>query len=257
MHYHPHVSGPREHHHAVQIYADVRELAQSVAAFFSAGLADGAPAVLIAAAAHEPVYREELERLGWDVEQLLSDGLLVTRDAERTLTTFVRDDYPSSAPFDDVVGGLIDDVSAQFPDALPRAFGEMVDVLSRRGCHDAAVSLEELWNSLAWSRRFLLLCGYELDVFDPELQRTVLPEICRTHTHVTPAGDSHRLAAAVDSALERILGAEEADRVAGLVAEQHDERVPPAQRTLMWVSTYLPGEADEILAAARADYARP
>jgi len=243
------------HQHSVQIYADVRELAQSVAAFFSAGLASGAPAVLIATAAHEPVYREELERLGWEVEQLLSDGLLVTRDAERLLDTLVRDGYPSSSAFDELVGGLLDDVGARFPDTVTHAFGEMVDVLCRRGQHEAAVSLEELWNSLAWSRSFVLLCGYELDVFDPELQRSVLPDICRTHTHVTPAGDPRRLAVAVDDALERVLGTDEADRIAALVADEHEERVPRAQHTLMWVSEHLPGDADEILAAARAHYA--
>lgn len=239
----------------MQIYLHVRDFAPSVAAFFSAGLASGAPAVLIATAEHEPVYRDELDELGWDVEQLLSDGLLVTRDADRLLDAFLRNGYPSSSAFDEIVGGLIDDVSARFPDTVPRAFGEMVDVLCRRGMREAAVSLEELWNSLAWSRSFALLCGYELDVFDAELQRNLLPDICRTHTHVHPAGDSRRLAVAIENALRRVLGAHEAQKIATLVADQHDERVPPAQRTLMWVSSHLPADADEILAAARAHYA--
>jgi hypothetical protein len=249
------VPGSGKRHHGVEIYADVRELARSVAAFLSDGLTSGAPAILVASAAHEPIFRDELESLGWDVEQLLSDGLLVTRDAERMLDTILRDGYPASSAFDEVIGGLVDNVAARFPERMPRVFGEMVDVLCRRGAREAAVSLEELWNSLAWSRRFVLLCGYELDIFDPELQRTVLPDICRTHTHVAAARDSRRLTVAVDDAIESVLGANEADAIAALVADQHEERIPAAQRTLMWVSEHLPAEADEILAGARERYA--
>jgi len=243
------------HAHAVQIYRDVRELAQSVATYFDAGFASGAPALLVATAAHEPAYLEALAEHGRHPDQLAADGLLVTKDAEATLDAIMRDGYPSAAAFDDVIGGAIDELHDRFAGKQPRVFGEMVDVLVQRGDDDAAISLEELWNSLGWSRSFSLLCGYELDVFDGGTQRARLPEICRTHSHVRAAADPSRLALAVDGALEEVLGPEETGKVYVVAADQlGDERVSPAQLVLMWISEHMPAHAERILAAARERY---
>ena len=54
--------------------------------------------------------------------------------------------------------------------------------------------VEQLWNQLARTRRFSLLCGYELDVFDPQAQAGALQAICRVHSHVLPAHDADALA---------------------------------------------------------------
>ena len=249
------VSGGADHGHAVQIYRELRELAQSVADFFAVGFDSGAPALLVATGEHRGQLLSALESRGWDVDQLELDGMLVCRDAATVLDAIMRGGYPSSAAFDEVVGGLIDGLADEFPGARPRVFGEMVDVLCRRGEDDAAVSLEELWNSLAWSRTFSLLCGYELDVFDRETQATRLPEICRTHSHVKPADDARKLARAVDDALMDVLGASEVGQLYVLVSnELREECVPSPQLLLMWVSEHMPAHAERILAAARERY---
>lgn len=250
------VSGGAGHGHAVQIYRELPELAQSIADFFASGLEIGAPALLVATAEHRGRLLAALAERGWDVDQLELDGMLVCRDAATVLDTIMRGGYPSSAAFDDVVGGLIDDLAEAFPGAPPRVFGEMVDVLAHRGADDAAVSVEELWNSLAWSRSFSLLCAYELDVFDRETQARRLPEICRTHSHVKPADDARKLALAVDAALADVLGASEAGRLYVVLSDElRAERVPTPQLMLMWVSEHMPAHAERILAAARERYA--
>jgi hypothetical protein len=249
------VSGGADHGHAVQIYRELPELAESVADFFATGFKQGSPALLVATSDHRGRLLAALVERGWDVDQLELDGMLVTRDAATLLEEILRGGYPSSAAFDEIVGGLIDELSDSFPAAQPRVFGEMVDVLVRRGEDDAAVSLEELWNSLAWSRSLSLLCGYELDVFDRETQATRLPEICRTHSHVKPADDARKLARAVDAALADVLGASEAGKLYVVVSEElREERVPSPQLMLMWVSEHMPAHADRILAAARERY---
>jgi hypothetical protein len=48
-------------------------------------------------------------------------------------------------------------------------------VLHSDGLREEAIADEELWNRLARSRRFTLLCGYELDIFDPAAQAAVYP----------------------------------------------------------------------------------
>src|SRR5260221_272567 len=122
---------------------------------------------------------------------------------------------------------------------------------------DAALAVEERWNELGRSRRFLsLLCGYRLDVFDRGVQAGLLVDICRTHTHVLPAADPARLERAVDAALEAVLGRDSAGKVYVLVGREiRESRVPAAQLVLMWVSENVPALAERILAAARAGYA--
>ena len=163
-------------------------------------------------------------------------------------------DRPVADRFEAVVGGLMNRVGARFPNRRIRAFGEMVDLLCERGDPTAAARLEDLWNRLARRRAFSLLCGYRLDVFDHEAQLSVLPDICRAHSHILPSDDPERLERAVDAALQESLGPQ-AEKVYAMVGEQPRRRhVPPAQLALMWVSSQMPRSAEGILESARAHY---
>lgn len=232
--------------HAAQVYLESSELADSVAEYLSAGFEAGEPGVLVATPEHVGLIDERLGRV---------EGLLVTADAEATLARIMDGPHPSPAAFEHVIGGLIDEVAARFPGRRVRAFGEMVDLLCARGQGDAAVELEELWNRLARTRDFTLLCGYCMDVFDRATQVDTLPYVCRLHTHVTTAPDVDRLAHAVDDAIVGVLGAPGAGQVYSLIGtEIRERRVPPPQLALMWVSEHMPLNAERILAAARDRY---
>jgi hypothetical protein len=131
----------------------------------------------------------------------------------------------------------------------------MVDLLCRWGKVEEAAKLEHFWNELALTRNFSLLCGYGLDIFDRESQLTPLRDVCRAHSHVQPSPEPTRLAKAVDLALEEVLGATEAGRVYMMLGDQiREERVPPPQLALMWVSENMPLRADHVLSRARANY---
>src|SRR5205823_1174702 len=80
-------------------------------------------------------------------------------DADETLAAVMDGELPSADRFEDVVGGTVDAVALRFPDRTIRAFGEMVDILTRRGLQAAAIELEELWNRLLRTRRIALLCA--------------------------------------------------------------------------------------------------
>jgi len=237
--------------HAVQVYRDVSELAESVGEFLAAGLEAGEPGVVIVRPEHRRALAATLGSRGCDRR----DPLLTIVDAEATLALFMDGSTPSPARFEDAVGGLLDRVAERHPGRRIRAFGEMVDVLCERGDAAAAVTLERLWNDLARTRDFSLLCGYRLDVFDRAAQVGLLPDVCRLHSHVLPASDPDRLARAVDAALEDVLGAREAGHVYVVVATHAREgRVPMAQLALMWVSAQMPVLAERVLARAREHY---
>ena len=247
-----HGGGPAGH--AVQVYRDVDELTESVAKYLAIGFDLGEPAIVIATREHWASFGERLEESGWTASRIEQKGLLFCADADTTLAAIMDGDRPSAGQFEAVVGGLMDTVAARFPNRRIRAFGEMVDLLCERGDPNAAATLEELWNRLARRRSFSLLCGYRIDVFDREAQVSVLPQICRSHSHVLPARDPERLERAVDAALEDALG-QHAEQVYAMVGEQRRrKRVPPAQLALMWVSSQMPRSAERILESARAHY---
>ncbi len=241
--------------HAAQIYTESDELADSVAAYFAAGFDEGEPAILVATATHTSLVLERLAAAGWDAKRIDKLGLLVSADADATLEQLMDGQVPGDAAFERIVGGLLDELEARFPETRVRVYGEMVDVLCQRGQQRAAVALEELWNRLAGTRRFALLCGYRCDVFDRESQVATLRDVCNLHTHVASGADDDRLAHAVDDALVGVLGAQGAGQVYSLVGpEIRERRVPSPQLALMWVSENMPMNAERILAAARTRY---
>ncbi len=244
--------GRDPHGHAAQVYGDLRELAQSVSAYLAAGFELGEPAVVVATSEHLTEFMAALAGAGWDPARIERAGLLATADAAETLGAIMDGgDTPSKRAFEETVGSLLD----RFPGRHVRVFGEMVDLLSREGLVRPAIALEELWNDFGRRRDFSLLCGYHLDVFDRVSQAGLLPDVCRTHSHILPALDPARLTRAVDQALEGVLGASEAGKVYVLVGQQlRSERIPVAQVLLMWVSQNMPGLAERVLASARARY---
>ena len=240
--------------HGVEIYSDERDLTGSVARFLAAGFERGEPAIVVATEPHTLAFRARLSELGW-TEDRVGSGLTAL-DARATLDGIMESGSPSRERFMDVVGGLVRRVGNAGEGAGPRVFGEMVDLLSADGNADAAFALESLWNELAETLPFRLLCGYRLDLFDPECQTSMLPRVCREHTHVMPASNYPRFARAVDGALREALGPTEAARVYVQVSRQSgdDERVPLAELILMWVSENMPRRAEGILSSARRHY---
>jgi hypothetical protein len=245
---------PADGGHAVQVYAELDELSESVAAYLATGFAGGEPAVVVATPDHRETFDRFLAGAGWDAGVLVEAGLLVVIDAEETLASLFADGELSAAAFERVIGGVIDSATERFPNRRVRAFGEMVDLLTARGEHDTAARLEGLWNDLAKTRRFSLLCGYRLDVFDRGSQQ-LLPAVCSAHSHVRPAYDMARLDRAVHAAFEEVLGAANARMVHEIVHEQASRHsAPVSEQMLMWVSDRMPRHAERVLACARAKY---
>ena len=94
----------------------------------------------------------------------------------------MRDGEPDPRLFEAVIGDVMAERAAVANGAELRAYGEMVDVLWRRGEKSAALRLEELWNELQARRSFTLLCAYAMGKFYKE-PATIHP-VCATHSHV-------------------------------------------------------------------------
>src|SRR5262249_36270689 len=173
--------------HVVQIYRREDELTTAVAAYLAEGLEAGEPALVLATQAHQLSFAGALGKRGWHTAGAEDRGFLVFAAAEEALTSSLRPHGVSPTAFESVVGSLVDAVAARRRATRVRVFGEMVDLLVEHGASGEAIRLEELWNDLARTRSFSLLCGYRLDVFDRHTQPSPLPDGCRVHSPVRAA----------------------------------------------------------------------
>jgi hypothetical protein len=169
------------HFHAVRFYEDAQSLARMVATFVAEGFIEGLPAIVIATPEHRDVIIEKLKAMAFDLDHLKEQGDLIVLDARETLASFMVDGMPNAEQFEAVMLPVIDKVCRERQDCLIRAYGEMVDVLWKDGMEAAAVRLEMLWNQLANTRQFSLLCGYSMGSFYKD---AAFDAICHQHTHV-------------------------------------------------------------------------
>jgi hypothetical protein len=251
------LAAPDSAEHAVQVYSDPRELVESVATFVAAGVETGQPSVIVGTAEHWALFTQELASRALDVSALQSDGLLTFVDAHDTLESISPDGTVSPLLFAQVVGGLLDRSAAARPGKLVRVYGEMVDILNARGDLAEAIALEELWHDFAHTRGdFALLCAYDADVFDQQVQVETLPAVCGTHSIVKLADDPERFTRAAEVALDQVLGPLQAGRAYVVASrESQDVNIALADRALMWVSANMPTLAGRVLSSARANYA--
>jgi hypothetical protein len=173
------------HFHAVRFYEDAQSLARMVASFIADGLVADQPAIVVATPSHYRTIAERLGAMSFDVDHLLADGRLIVLDAQETLNRVMNDGMPSARLFEDTITPVLDAAAGARRDCVVRAYGEMVDVLWKSGMEAAAVRLEMLWNQLATTRRFSLLCGYAMGSFYKDAG---FKDICDQHTHVVSAG---------------------------------------------------------------------
>jgi hypothetical protein len=171
--------------HAVRFYEDDTSLCRIVSAFVAEGFALQQPALIIATAPHIDCILKNLTAATLDVEALTRNGDLMLLDARETLATFMVDGQPDPDFFNAAANTALDTLANGRTPTI-RAYGEMVDVLWKDGLSSAAIRLEMLWNRLANTRDFSLLCGYAMGNFYKD---ATIDDVCRHHSHlVEPTG---------------------------------------------------------------------
>ena len=166
--------------HAVRFYRSDEALAQIVAEAVGRGLQAEQPGLIVATPDHTALIVRELQLRGVDLEQRRRSGHFVVRDAARTLNDFMVDGVPDSLLFGKVMNPLLEELCRNRPGQIIHVYGEMVDLLWKRGETRAAIQLEMLWNELANRHEFSLLCGYAMGNFYKDAEKR---EICSHHTH--------------------------------------------------------------------------
>ncbi len=173
---------PTECQHEVQYYDHDSYLIERVGQYVEEGWDLGESALLILTQSH----REALEaRLNGHIKH---DQYRIL-DAADALNQFMVNEWPDRQMFHEVMAGLIPE-AAQKGNGRVRIFGEMVAILWERGQIEAAVQLENLWNQLAASHTFSLLCAYPMRGFSSHSHTQAFQKICHSHSVVKPAEHS-------------------------------------------------------------------
>jgi hypothetical protein len=177
--------------HVVRFYENEKSLARIVAEFLQEGFEGGNPGIVVATAGQRAEIIRALEDRPCDVVALERSDDLVLLDAEETLSAFMIRGRPDAHRFMGQMSHVIRRVCRDRTACTVRIFGQTVDILWRHGKRDAAIRLEGLWNQLAQTTAFSLLCGYAIGNFykDGDFKR-----ICDQHSHVLVAeGNAMRL----------------------------------------------------------------
>lgn len=168
--------------HLVEFFKDDRATVEAVTKYVFSGLSSGEGIVVVGTNDHNRAVGLALQALEINTSEAVMTGQLVFLDGEATLESVMDGEMPSREKFFKVIAREIDELSKKFP--LVRAYGEMVNMLAGRSNFKAAIALEELWNELAKSRSFSLLCGYSPENLKGGDEAKKLAMVCSCHSHV-------------------------------------------------------------------------
>ncbi len=177
------VRGTVASEHIVQLFDVIDSLGTGVAAFLESGLQAGAHVLVVARPQHVTMITQALADAGHDAAALAAEGRLVVLDAGTTLRRFMRSGGPDPALFESACGDVVRRLAAA-SDGQLHVYGEMVDILAEEGSYQALEELEGLWNELAATESFRLLCGYASSHFAAPKGGDRLRAVCHHHTRV-------------------------------------------------------------------------
>ena len=177
--------------HFVRFYQEDSHLYSTVGRFLQEGLECGDGLVVIATPDHRAGFIDALRGAGADVARAQERGDLVLLDASETLSRFLIGDLAGGVldpnAFTREIGALIEQAASGMVRRNVRAYGEMVDLLFKRGNVEATAGLEALWNGLVRTHELRLCCAYAMADFNRAAHREPFRRICALHSHVVPA----------------------------------------------------------------------
>jgi len=172
--------------HEVLFYSDDTLFLDSFARFIAVALKAGDAAIVVATESHREALALRLKTQGVNVDAATQQGTYIQLDVAKTLSTFMVNDMPDTARFFEIVGGVIQAAAKAAKGEHSRvvACGECSPLLWAEGKPDAAIRLEQLWDSVGTAFKVNILCGYALSSFHGEEDEHVFQSICAEHSAV-------------------------------------------------------------------------
>jgi PAS domain S-box-containing protein len=175
--------------HVVQLYTHDGFLIDVLSRFIGGALAAGDAAVVIATKSHRIELERRLSAHGLDTDKAAMQGRYVILDASETLPKFMVNGSVDETRFNDIIGGVLTQVRSAInnEERGVAVFGELVALLWAEGKPQEAIRVEQLWNDLAKSHSFSLLCAYPISGFSDERHIEPFLKMCGEHSGVVPS----------------------------------------------------------------------
>ena len=172
----------------MRFHESEEELLASLVTFLEPMLGgDEAGVVILRPHLHQRLEAALVDR-GADLAELRGDDRLVVVDTGDALAGFMLDGAPDPDRFATSMNEVID--RADRAHRPVRIFGEVVALLWDDGNLAGALALEDLWNELADTRPFTLLCGYPISAFATDASTAGFRQVCDRHSSVIPCESS-------------------------------------------------------------------
>jgi PAS domain S-box-containing protein len=173
--------------HNVQLYVDDSHLIDVMSKYIGRALAAGERGVVVATSNHRRDLSRQLANQGFDVKRLTRQGQYVTFDAAETLSLFMAKGHIDEQLFYPAAETMFERLTQSSEEAAPRNcfFGEMVALLWAAGKPEEAIRLERLWNRLAESHSFSLVCAYPIMGFYSEMELELFIRACAEHSRLS------------------------------------------------------------------------
>lgn len=247
------LAAPPAKAHLAQWYDNDAFLAAAVAHYSAEGLRRGEAVALRGTRSHLEAVLAQLRRDDVDAEAAVRNGQLAVADAVEAVRAAMRHGSFDASLFERESGLLLARTSTDPRFTGMRWWGEMSDVFFERGEAATAVLVEEIAEKVARRCGAVVFCSFACDRFDPRAYAGVLADVCRTHDHVIPAEDYARHRAAVNRAVQEVLGEVSGPLLQSLALWKsgHDCELPSSQAVLFWLHEAVPEKFDAVLARAR------
>ena len=172
------------HFHEVQFYSRETRFLDIFTDFITTVLNAGNAVIVVATPSHRDNLFAKLQTRGLDVSAAIEQRNYIALDVAETLSTFMVNDLPDPGQFSKVAGDLIVRTAKAATGDAPRvaACGECAPVLWAQGKGEAAVRLEQLWDSMAKTYDVDILCAYPVFDFLGEESHDMFRQICAEHT---------------------------------------------------------------------------
>jgi PAS domain S-box-containing protein len=175
--------------HVVQLYAEDGFLVDVLSRFVGGALAVGDAAVVIATKSHHTELERRLSANGVDTDKAALQGRYIVLDAIETLPKVMVEGLVDEDRFRETVGQALTKAENSVARKQGRVavFGELVALLWAGGKPWEAIRVEQLWNDLAKSHSFSLLCAYPIAGCNHERHIEPFLKMCGEHSSVIPS----------------------------------------------------------------------
>lgn len=234
--------------HFAQFHREQDSLVESVYTFLETGLRRGSSALIIAPPEQVDRLLQRLQDGRFHTRSLIDAGQLARLDSTKILEQLTTRGKPDRALLRAAIAPTL--IRLQHHGRGIRVYCELANALWQMGDTEAAICVEEFWNTRAETRQFAVYCGFKMDTQSERSYAGPLEELGRTHGEILGTAEDEEFGLALDRASKEIFGIS-LTQMAGVSRQPGAHRFPIGQRAMLWVARNLPMSSGQLTERAR------